>query len=114
MWWASWASRGRRGCSGSDDDGPGVAVRAATSEDQVTTIATIRESLKTLANEAGYADTSASGQGIDTNNEILREGLDALDLIERNLNSIIVRCEQGDKSVDWLPTIARLATEVVR
>jgi site-specific DNA-cytosine methylase len=32
----SWASQGRRVCSGSDDDGPRVAVRAATPEGQVT------------------------------------------------------------------------------
>jgi hypothetical protein len=79
-----------------------------------TPISQIREALEALANEANYADTSDSAQGVDTNNEILREGLDALDKIERNLNAIIVRCEEGDKRVYWLPTIARLAVEVVR
>jgi hypothetical protein len=44
-----------------------------------------------------------------TNSKLLNKAADRIEQLEAALRAVIVRCEEGDKKSDWLPTIANIA-----
>jgi hypothetical protein len=40
---------------------------------------------------------------------MLDEAADRIEQLEAALRAVIVRCEEGDKKFDWLPTISNIA-----
>jgi len=53
----------------------------------------------------------ANAQAWKQKDQAITTPKEMLELAERNLEAIIVRCEEGDRRSDWLPIIAQLAKD---